>query len=1614
MTLDGDRSPILLLGGPGTGKSSLLRWLSEQLPESEWHVLAIKSDAIPHTVMAEAELCEWLGFGRKNLRCVLEGHARERRVCVIFDQLDALASTVDTQTSRLVVLLRLLREACTLDNVQVVASTRHFELLYDPRLRTLREQDEARTLELGELPADTIASSWKMIKGEPLDPQFIRARTPWVFRLMLALDDPESNDSELLAAFWRRQVEAPVEPGLRAELRELTQSLEANESLWSTPQPTVSLDFWVDRGVLARMDSRYGFVHQSLLDYARAERIIHEDVLTKVVLSLQDGLAVRPLLRATLRVLRGLEPRQYNRAVAELWQSPHLRAHVRVLLVEHIGEQADPSQREVEWMRAAIRYQGASVRRAARSSVFRSQMWFDKLRTTLRQLMSTELGGELLGVLSNAWSFEPATIDSWLVEAWASGTKQVEWATDVMIRRKSWDQHGIELAIKFVDAGMSGEQVGLLAHVLSNNSPAYEARLLGRYALREWRTWSRCTATEDLQLRRSSPWEFASALEWKRAAKRNPTQYLETISARLVSLAPESSRDEPGRFREDRYSLYQFTPQRQVGGEELGGEKLGRDEGVLFAIGTALATLAETERTSFWDWINRLSSIDHDVIQALILSAMEHAVEHDTARVVAFLNADARRWLFEQPLAVVLPKLAPQLDEDQAEQLWVGIQSTNLHNLDFYRDVLRLDPQYRRVLRKENEAYRVSLLQALAQAPLPSEARAALAQWSRRNEPMEPRTPSVWTINSVSPYDHEQFAQMHDVDLLAALEKYPDGRCERVDYATHKTTEMMCAELQIFARRHGRRALSLLSRLPSEGQFQAASALLDGASEDVDVDPDDLVHALANPWGRGFHVDLHFRGTCARLLGRQAGLFSNESRAIALQILDESLSLDWGPSSSNSADNQPDNQPLFPRPSLFYGTPNVFSTLIAAANLRLASKETTRGTAFLDLLEAQIERLPDACWCLFLAHNWLPGAQLGRWITWITKLFERHPGVLSSPEGAREVERISPFVDELRMHGWLDALRSSTWPSGARVADELTTMLACRGEHRNWARAELEGWLVGAVGDHELGVVNGLATLRNKRNSTADIDWALVPFVQRASPDSIALLFDRLRGYGLRMTNEMLDVLLTLENRELPIAPTVRASLVAGLSESLFLDTRPDAVARAARYIAAGEPIGAGLLRDDHLVSIAIGLHGTRGQRAAGMELFERWQEFDPEAALAVFMKSDAAYWAGDDLAGVLSRSLGQSPTSTLTTTMSPIKLRILHISDIHFRWAPDPNSDRAEDIRRETPMRTRVIDDKAWRDNIADLLDDGPINLICLTGDIADRGNPEEYEQATRFVEKLLAALNLTKSHLLVIPGNHDIDRSKQADAWSGIRKQPWTIRSELSNWLAGGQAPAGVEGAWRNLVSERQSAFWAWVEHDLGRADLLPAKSPHKHFGYRINVAQTLGLSVPFWILGLDTAWLAGDEHDAGKLLLTKNQLMQLGTDHGHALSGFRLALGHHPLADLADREESGRLLAEYADLYLHGHQHQPITRLSIDPDRHLLELAAGCLFEGTRKDEHPNGFQVIELHLDEHGRPLQVGLRFRTWSTRGHWHDDGSIYRQAKNGRLTLTWPPLAAST
>lgn len=338
---------------------------------------------------------------------------------------------------------------------------------------------------------------------------------------------------------------------------------------------------------------------------------------------------------------------------------------------------------------------------------------------------------------------------------------------------------------------------------------------------------------------------------------------------------------------------------------------------------------------------------------------------------------------------------------------------------------------------------------------------------------------------------------------------------------------------------------------------------------------------------------------------------------------------------------------------------------------------------------------------------------------------------------------------------------------------------------------------------------------------------------------------------------------------------------------------------------------------------------------------------------------------------------------------MNQHRVRILHLSDLHLGK------------ESASAWRMRRVLGTAWKQNLKDIKADRPIDLVCFTGDLAQAGLPEQYAQASCFVEELLEELNLPKSRFFCVPGNHDVNRDLHQKEWASMRSAGLAVEAgDFSKWMGGGRAPWGCDETWRDALIHRQSAYRAWLAH-MGLDAMLPISSPHGRLGYRTSL--DLGIGSPLHIVGFDSAWLAGDDRDAGNLRLTDEQIGRLLTEGGQALPGWTIAMVHHPLTDLADGAQARRLFVEYGvGVLLHGHLHDAeICRFST-PAGGLNISAAGCLYE---HDRYPNSVQLLDLNLCPNGLVEPKLLWTRSWSPRGHWHNDDSLYPGSIAGRVSL---------
>jgi hypothetical protein len=254
----------------------------------------------------------------------------------------------------------------------------------------------------------------------------------------------------------------------------------------------------------------------------------------------------------------------------------------------------------------------------------------------------------------------------------------------------------------------------------------------------------------------------------------------------------------------------------------------------------------------------------------------------------------------------------------------------------------------------------------------------------------------------------------------------------------------------------------------------------------------------------------------------------------------------------------------------------------------------------------------------------------------------------------------------------------------------------------------------------------------------------------------------------------------------------------------------------------------------------------------------------------------------------------------------------------------------------------------------------------------------------------------------LFLIPGNHDIDRNVETPCWKKLRHAfvncPDTLQA--ARWISGGPPPPGFQTDWRERVSLRLANYRHWVAKELGRPDLTGTENL---LGYRASLTLP-DIDYPIHILGLNTAWLCGDDNDSGKLWILDEQLMRIATDRdGLPLTGLRLLMMHHPFDQTADGAGCRRLLCNHVDLVFRGHLHEEEIETWSDPDQSVRQLAAGCLYEGSRGNQWPNACHVVTID-GRAGWPADAEIHFRSWSNRsGSWHPENGIYRGTRDGRL-----------
>lgn len=265
--------------------------------------------------------------------------------------------------------------------------------------------------------------------------------------------------------------------------------------------------------------------------------------------------------------------------------------------------------------------------------------------------------------------------------------------------------------------------------------------------------------------------------------------------------------------------------------------------------------------------------------------------------------------------------------------------------------------------------------------------------------------------------------------------------------------------------------------------------------------------------------------------------------------------------------------------------------------------------------------------------------------------------------------------------------------------------------------------------------------------------------------------------------------------------------------------------------------------------------------------------------------------------------------------------IHILHLSDIHFGTIDFPKNSFAalnQDLRRNLKIEK--------------------LDCLVISGDIANFSTPEEYADATNFIQDLKTKFSLKASNIVIVPGNHDVNYPESEKAYHKfVYSKNLPLNQDDKRYI-----PCGEQGKLErddSLYVNRFKYFTEFYEDVCGTPYPLDRNE------------QSIIYDMPEYgllFLGLNSSWMVDHYYekrsniDVESLANSLNKLLEKDYDNKSLL---KIAVWHHPVKEMNDDECLGQLGIEQFKIFMQGHVHKADKNTYFcDEHREIKIIAAG----------------------------------------------------------------------
>jgi len=326
---------------------------------------------------------------------------------------------------------------------------------------------------------------------------------------------------------------------------------------------------------------------------------------------------------------------------------------------------------------------------------------------------------------------------------------------------------------------------------------------------------------------------------------------------------------------------------------------------------------------------------------------------------------------------------------------------------------------------------------------------------------------------------------------------------------------------------------------------------------------------------------------------------------------------------------------------------------------------------------------------------------------------------------------------------------------------------------------------------------------------------------------------------------------------------------------------------------------------------------------------------------------------------------------------MSGKPLIFLHLSDIHFSKRSGRTGDLDEDVRRELEADALAV--RRGFDHFTGIL---------VSGDVAFSGQSAEYDTAKAWLNRLCASLGCPPEDVWVVPGNHDVERAEVRGSF-GLQSVRAVLRPADSRAVQGTISRLVGDLATMELVHKPFSNYNIFAS---GYGCQVGGDRLHWQHDLVLNDRSTLRL----W--GINSALVSGDQDDENQNRMVIGTIQSLPPREDGVTY---LAMCHHPLEWIWDRDQVNEDLKARVAVTLFGHKH----KLNVEEVSRTLRVAAGAVHPSRAESEWLPRYNYLAVSVEGSGpkRHLRVGV----WSRL--WHDPSRRFRPdyANGGKESETY-------